>query len=136
MLRNAGDLPVRCLILTTPCQLLRKFMQRQCYNNLSSVIDWRSLGECTSQFGYTEVFQATQLEQIAPETYETAIRYLQQGLKLSRAIGRNSESSFVFLSIRHLPTSSLSQPQAAIKYLDGLQSITFRRSVSQGFELG
>jgi len=33
------------------------------------------------------MFQAQLLEQIAPETYETAIGYLQQGLKLSEQLG-------------------------------------------------
>jgi len=51
---------------------------------------------------YGEVFQATQLEQIAPETYETAIRYLQQGLKLSEQLGEIQEAlCFSSLGIAH-----------------------------------
>jgi len=71
--------------------------------------------------GYSEVFQATQLEQIAPETYETAIRYLQQGLKLSEQLGE-IQVKLCVSAVSALPIV-LSQPQAAIKYLeDGLQS--------------
>jgi len=56
--------------------------------------------------GY-EVF-AQLLEQIAPETYETAIGYLQQGLKLSEQLGEIQK--LCVSAVWHCPLV-LSQPQ-------------------------
>lgn len=131
--RNADDLP--CEIanlnhLSRTCVSQKIYVEAINYSQRALILSRQAgdrLGEANAlvNLGYSEVFQATLLEQIEPETYETAIRYLQQGLKLSEQLGEIQSQALCFssLGIAHLV---LSQPQAAIKYLeDGLQAAQF-----------
>ncbi len=82
------------------------------------------LGEANAlvNLGYSEVFQAQQLEQAEPEVYEAAVNYLQQGLKLVDQLGDRQSQAFALnsLGIAHVV---LEQPQTAIAYLaDGLKA--------------
>ncbi|WP_353931830.1 tetratricopeptide repeat protein [Okeanomitos corallinicola TIOX110] len=67
--------------------------------------------------GYSEVMQAQQLETMETEVYETAINYLEQGLKLAEKLGDIQTQSLCFssLGIAYLVTS---QYENAIKYLE------------------
>ena len=131
--RSAGDLP--CEIanlnhLSRTCVAQKIYAEAINYSQRALILSRGAgdrLGEANAlvNLGYSEVFQAQLLEQIAPETYETAIGYLQQGLKLSEQLGEIQSQALCFssLGIAHLV---LSQPQAAIKYLeDGLQAAQF-----------
>lgn len=131
--RNAGDLP--CEIanlnhLSRTCVAQKIYAEAINYSQRALILSRGAgdrLGEANAlvNLGYSEVFQAQLLEQIAPETYETAIGYLQQGLKLSEQLGEIQSQALCFssLGMAHLV---LSQPQAAIKYLkDGLQAAQF-----------
>ncbi|HEY9693504.1 MAG TPA: tetratricopeptide repeat protein [Oculatellaceae cyanobacterium] len=85
------------------------------------------LGEANAlaNLGYSEVFQAQQLEQIEPEVYETAINYLEQGLNLSERLG-DSQSKALCLSSLGIANVILEQPQDAIAYLESsLQAAQF-----------
>ncbi len=128
--RQAGDRP--CEIanfnhLSRTCVAQKIYAEAINYSQRALILSRQAgdrLGEANAlaNLGYSEVFQATQMEQIEPETYETAIHYLQQGLKLSEQLGETQSQALCLssLGIAHLV---LSQPQAAIKYLeDGLQS--------------
>jgi len=73
-------------------------------------------------------FRRLSWEQIAPETYETAIRYLQQGLKLSEQLGEIQVKLCV--SAVSVPISSISTPSS--NQIPGRWFTirpTFRRSV-------
>jgi tetratricopeptide (TPR) repeat protein len=76
------------------------------------------LGEVNAlaNLGYSEVFQAQQLERMEPEVYEAAINYLEQGLKLSESLGDSQSRSLCYssLGIAHVV---LEQPQTALNYL-------------------
>jgi len=76
------------------------------------------LGEANAlaNLGYSEVFQAQQLERMEVEVYEAAINYLEQGLKLSEKLGDYQSRSLCYssLGIAHIV---LEQPQTALTYL-------------------
>ncbi|HEY9859430.1 MAG TPA: hypothetical protein V6D16_07985, partial [Candidatus Obscuribacterales bacterium] len=78
------------------------------------------LGEANAlaNLGYSEVLQAQQLEQAEPETDQSAIDYLQQGLKLSERLG-DRQSQALCLSSLGIAHIVLDQPQMAIAYLEG-----------------
>ena len=131
--RNAGDRP--CEIanlnhLSRTCVAQKIYAEAINYSQRALILSRQAgdrLGEANAlvNLGYSEVFQATLLEQIAPETYETAIHYLQQGLKLSEQLGEVQSQALCLssLGVAHLV---LSQPQEAIKYLEnGLQAAQF-----------
>lgn len=85
------------------------------------------LGEANAlaNLGYSEVFQAQQLEQTQPEVYETAINYLQQGLQLCERLGDNQSKALCCSSLG-IAYLVLTQPQAAIPYLEsGLQAAQY-----------
>jgi len=85
------------------------------------------LGEANAlaNLGYSEVFQAQQLEQTELEVYETAIHYLQQGLQLSERLGDNQSQALCCSSLG-IAYLVLSQPESAIPYLEsGLQAAQF-----------
>ncbi|MBW4616443.1 MAG: tetratricopeptide repeat protein [Desmonostoc vinosum HA7617-LM4] len=67
--------------------------------------------------GYSEVMQAQELEQIEPETYEAAINYLEQGLKLSDKLGDIQSKALCFSSLG-IAYLVIEQPQTAIQYLE------------------
>jgi tetratricopeptide (TPR) repeat protein len=85
------------------------------------------LGEANAlaNLGYSEVFQAQQLEQTEPEVYETAINYLQQGLQLCERLGDNQSKALCCSSLG-IAYLVLAQPESAIPYLEfGLQAAQF-----------
>lgn len=96
------------------------------------------LGEANAlaNLGYSEVFQAQQLEQAESEVYEAAINYLQQGLQLSERLG-DRQSQALCLSSLGIAHVVLEQPDAAIAYLEsGVQSAQFSGDVYlQGLNL-
>lgn len=76
------------------------------------------LGEANAlaNLGYSEVFQAQQLESMEPEIYETSINYLAQGLQLSQKLGDAQSKALCLcsLGIAHIFLEQLPQ---AIEYL-------------------
>lgn len=77
-----------------------------------------------TNLGYSEVFQAQQLE-ADPDTYERAIGYLQQGLQLSERLG-DRQSQALCLSSLGIANVVLDQAQEAIPYLEsGIQAAQF-----------
>lgn len=85
------------------------------------------LGEANAlaNLGYSEVFQARQLEQVEPEVYESAINYLEQGLQLSERLGDGQSQSLCCSSLG-IALLVVEKPQEAIKYLEaGVQAAQF-----------
>jgi len=85
------------------------------------------LGEANAltNFGYSEVLAARQLERIEPENYEMSISYLQQGLQLSEKLGDRQSQSLCYNSLG-IAYVLLEQPQAAISFLEkGAQAAQF-----------
>jgi tetratricopeptide (TPR) repeat protein len=76
------------------------------------------LGEANAlaNFGYSEVFQARQLEQVEPQVYKAAVNYLQQGLQLSEQLGDRQLQALCGSSLG-IACVLLEQPSAAIEYL-------------------
>lgn len=77
------------------------------------------LGEANAlaNLGYSEVFQAKQLEQAEPEVYEMAVNYLEQGAILSERLG-DRLSSALALSSLGIARVLLGQNQDAIADLE------------------
>jgi tetratricopeptide (TPR) repeat protein len=128
--REAGDRP--CEIanlnhLSRACITQKDYEKAISYSQRALILSRQSgerLGEANAlaNMGYSEVFQAQQLERSEPEVYETAIHYLQQGLQLSERLSDPQSQALCCssLGIAHLV---LSQFQAAIPYLEsGLQA--------------
>jgi tetratricopeptide (TPR) repeat protein len=76
------------------------------------------LGEANAlaNFGYSEVFQARQLEKVEPQVYKAAVNYLQQGLQLSEQLGDRQLQALCGSSLG-IACVLLEQPSAAIEYL-------------------
>lgn len=81
------------------------------------------LGEANAlaTLGYSEVFQAQQLERMDAELYETAIDRLLQGLQLAEKLG-DRQSQAVCLSSAGLAYIALGQHETALRFLE--QAIT------------
>ncbi|MBI4784429.1 MAG: tetratricopeptide repeat protein [Oscillatoriophycideae cyanobacterium NC_groundwater_1537_Pr4_S-0.65um_50_18] len=82
------------------------------------------LGEANAlaNLGYSEVFQAQQLEQADPDRFEMAIDRLQQGLELSERLG-DRQSQALCLSSLGMAQILIEEPQMAIEYLEkGIQA--------------
>src|SRR5919202_3521796 len=78
-----------------------------------------------ANLGYSEVFQARQLEEVEPEVYESAIGYLEQGLLLSERLGDRQSQAFCSSSLG-LEKIALENAEAAIEYLaKGWQAAQF-----------
>lgn len=78
-----------------------------------------------ANLGYSEVFQARQLEQVEPEVYESAINHLQRGLQLSNALGDRQSQALCYSSLG-MAQILLQQPEVAIEYLSkGWQAAQF-----------
>ena len=78
-----------------------------------------------ANLGYSEVFQARQLEEVEPEVYESAIGYLEQGLLLSERLGDRQSQAFCSSSLG-LAKIALENAEAAIEYLaKGWQAAQF-----------
>ncbi|MEG4629348.1 tetratricopeptide repeat protein [Microcoleus sp. AR_TQ3_B6] len=78
-----------------------------------------------ANLGYSEVFQARQLEEVEPEVYESAIGYLEQGLLLSERLGDRQSQAFCSSSLG-IAKIALENAEAAIEYLaKGWQAAQF-----------
>ena len=108
--------------------LSRTYVQQQNYSeaiNYSqrALIYSRQTGDKTGEanalvnLGYSEVMQAKQTEISEPEVYESAINYLEQGLKLAEKLNDLQSQALCFssLGIAYLVTA---QYPTAIKYLE------------------
>ncbi len=133
--RNAGDKTCEIANLN---HLSRTYVQQQNYSeaiNYSqrALIFSRQTGDKTGEanalvnLGYSEVMQAKQTEISEPEVYESAINYLEQGLKLAEKLSDLQSQALCFssLGIAYLVTA---QYPIAIKYLEN----AFRTSQVSG----
>ena len=78
-----------------------------------------------ANLGYSEVFQARQLEEVEPEVYESAIGYLEQGLLLSEKLGDRQSQAFCSSSLG-IAKIALENAEGAIEYLvKGWQAAQF-----------
>jgi tetratricopeptide (TPR) repeat protein len=78
-----------------------------------------------ANLGYSEVFQARQLEEAEPEIYESAIGYLEQGLLLSEKLGDRQSQAFCSSSLG-IAKIALENAAGAIEYLvKGWQAAQF-----------
>ncbi|TAE93189.1 MAG: hypothetical protein EAZ79_28065 [Oscillatoriales cyanobacterium] len=78
-----------------------------------------------ANLGYSEVFQARQLEEVEPEIYESAISYLEQGLLLSEKLGDRQSQAFCSSSLG-IAKIALENAAGAIEYLvKGWQAAQF-----------
>lgn len=77
------------------------------------------LGEANAlaNFGYSEVFQAKDTQQVEPEVYESAIHYLEQGLELAERLSDRQSQALCFSSLG-IAYVVIEQPQQAISYLE------------------
>jgi tetratricopeptide (TPR) repeat protein len=128
--RGAGDRPCEIANLN---HLSRAYAAQGNYAEAikysqQAVIFSRQVGDrpgeanALANLGYSEVFQAQQLEQTEPEVYEAAIDYLRQGLQLSERLG-DRQSQALCLSSLGIAHIVLEQAQTAIAYLeDGIQA--------------
>lgn len=69
-----------------------------------------------ANLGYSEVFQARQLEDVEPEVYESAIGYLEQGLLLSEKLDDRQSQAFCSSSLG-IAKIALENSESAIEYL-------------------
>ncbi|WNZ25201.1 tetratricopeptide repeat protein [Leptolyngbya sp. NK1-12] len=82
------------------------------------------LGEANAltNFGYSEVLSARELDRIDSDRYDMAVGYLQQGLQLSEKLGDRQSQSLCYNSLG-IAYVILNQPQQAIAYLEkGVQA--------------
>ncbi|NJO41899.1 MAG: tetratricopeptide repeat protein [Cyanobacteria bacterium CRU_2_1] len=142
--RVAGD--TRCEAanlnhLSRTCVIQAKYAEAINYSQRALILSRQTgdrLGEANAiaNLGYSEVFQAQQLEQADPDVYEMAIDRLQQGLQLSEKLG-DRQSQALCLSSLGIAHVVLEQPQTAIAYLEGgVQAAQFSGDVYlQGLNL-
>ena len=86
-----------------------------------------------ANFGYSQVFQAREMAEVEADVYETAIHYLEQGLKLSENLTDLPGGSFTYRQTEALCASSLGiayvvleKPEDALKNLaKGLEAAQF-----------
>ncbi len=123
--RNAGD---KICEIANLNHVSRTYVEQQNYGeavNYSqrALIFSRQIGDKTGEanalvnLGYSEVMQAKQNEVSEPEVYESAINYLEQGLKLAEKLNDLQSQALCFssLGIGYLVTE---QYATAIKYLE------------------
>jgi tetratricopeptide (TPR) repeat protein len=85
------------------------------------------LGEANAlaNYGYSEVFQAQDTEQLDSDVYESAIHYLEQGFQLSERLG-DGQSQALCCSSLGIAYVVVGKPQDAITYLEqGWQAAQF-----------
>jgi tetratricopeptide (TPR) repeat protein len=124
--REAGDRPCEVANLnhlSRTCLAQTNYAEAINYSQRAVILSRQAgdrLGEANAlaNLGYSEVFQAQQLEQAEPEVYESAIDRLQQGLQLSEKLG-DRQSQALCLSSLGIVQVALDQAQAAIAYLEG-----------------
>jgi tetratricopeptide (TPR) repeat protein len=123
--RKAGDKTCEIANLN---HLSRTYVQEKNYpeainNSQRALIVSRQVGDATGEanalvnLGYSEVMQAQQLENIEPEIYESAINYLEQGLKLTEKLN-DLQSKALCLSSLGIAYLVIGQYQNSIKYLE------------------
>jgi tetratricopeptide (TPR) repeat protein len=131
--REAGDRPCEVANLnhlSRTCLAQTNYSEAINYSQRAVILSRQAgdrLGEANAlaNLGYSEVFQAQQLEQAEPEVYESAIDRLQQGLQLSEKLG-DRQSQALCLSSLGIVQVALDQAQAAIAYLEsGIQAAQF-----------
>jgi len=82
-----------------------------------------------ANLGFSEVFQARQLEYVEPEVYEMAIERLQQGLQLAERLG-DRQSQALCCSSLGIAQVLADQPQAALEDLEkGIAAAQFTGDV-------
>jgi tetratricopeptide (TPR) repeat protein len=76
------------------------------------------LGESNAlaNFGFSEVFQAKQQDQLEPEVYESAIHYLEQGLQLAEKLADRQSQALCYSSLG-IAYVTIDQPQEALQFL-------------------
>lgn len=85
------------------------------------------LGEANAlaNYGYSEVFQAQDTQQLDPDVYESAINYLEQGFQLSERLG-DGQSQALCCSSLGIAYVVVGKPEDAITYLEqGWQAAQF-----------
>lgn len=122
----AGD--TRCIVanlnhLSRTCVARSSYAEAINYSQRAVILsrqggDRPGEANALANLGYSEVFQAQQLEQADPEVYELAIDRLQQGLQLSEKLG-DRQSQALCLSSLGIAEVMLEHPQVAIAYLEG-----------------
>jgi len=131
--RTAGDRPCEIANLNHLSRTYlaeKKYAEAINYSQRALILSRQggdSLGEANAlaNLGYSEVFQAQQLEQMEPEVYESAINYLEQGLQLSEKLG-DRQSQALCLSSLGIAKVVLGDPLSAIAYLErGWQAAQF-----------
>jgi tetratricopeptide (TPR) repeat protein len=131
--RTAEDTP--CEIanlnhLSRVCVIQDRFAEAINYSQRAVILSRQKgdrLGEANAlaNLGYSEVFQAQQLEHTDPDLFEMAIDRLQQGLELSEKVG-DRQSQALCLSSLGIAQILIEQPQPAIDYLEkGIQAAQF-----------
>ncbi|HLO87139.1 MAG TPA: tetratricopeptide repeat protein [Nostocaceae cyanobacterium] len=123
--RKSGDKTCEIANLN---HLSRTYVQEKNYaeainHSQRALIFSRQVGDATGEanalvnLGYSEVMQAQQLENIEPEVYESAINYLEQGLKLAEKLN-DVQSKALCLSSLGIAYLVIGQYQTTIKYLE------------------
>ena len=78
-----------------------------------------------ANLGFSEIFQARQLEQVDPDVYEMAIDRLQQGAQLAERLGDRQSQALCFSSLG-IAEVMRDQPAESITYLEkGIQAAQF-----------
>jgi tetratricopeptide (TPR) repeat protein len=124
--REAGDIP--CEIanlnhLSRTCVAQSNYAEAINYSQRALILS-RQAGDrpgeanALTNLGYSEVFQAQQLEQGEPEVYEMAVDRLQQGLILSERLD-DRQSQALCLSSLGIAQVMMEQFEPAIAYLEG-----------------
>lgn len=123
--REAGDRS--CEIanlnhLSRICVAQKNYAEGISYSQRALILSRQSgdrLGEANAlaNFGYSEVFQAKDTQQVEPEVYESAIHYLEQGLELADRVSDRQSQALCFSSLG-IAYVVIEQPQQAITYLE------------------
>ncbi len=124
--QDAGDRPCQVAVLN---HLSRMAVAAQDYETAMgkaqrALILSREAGDrpgeanALANLGFSEVFQAQQLELADPDRYEAAITRLQQGLQLSERLG-DRQSQALCLSSLGIAHVVIEEPQQAIAFLEG-----------------
>jgi tetratricopeptide (TPR) repeat protein len=116
--------------LSRVCVAQERFAEAINYSQRAVILSRQKgnrLGEANAlaNLGYSEVFQAQQLEHADADLFEMAIDRLQQGLELSEKVG-DRQSQALCLSSLGIAQILIEEPQPAISYLEkGIQAAQF-----------
>ena len=123
--REAGDRSCEIANLNHLSRIgvaLKNYGEAISYSQRALILSRQSgdrLGEANAlaNFGYSEVFQAKDTQQIESEVYESAIHYLEQGLDLAERLSDRQSQALCFSSLG-IAYVVIEQPQQAITYLE------------------